>query len=128
MLVGVFTSEQKRLFVLEYMDQPHGQKAKWLQAQAFSRSVFRGWRLAYLGGDLDRGLTPRNAELVTSSGHRMIQLEKAFDRQTAELVKLRGQNEQLQATNTALGKAIGFMHERSEHMPGNTPTPSEPKN
>lgn len=124
--LSALTAVEKREAVIEYMDLPHGQKTKWLREQPFSRSSFIRWRLSYLAGDLDRGLTPRNAGLVTSSGHRMRQLEKAFAQQESEMAKLREQNEQLQATNAALGKAIGLMQKWSEHTPDNTPAPTDP--
>ena len=44
-MVG-FTAEEKRRFVLEYLDQPHGNKAKWLGRQEFTYSMFHRWRLA----------------------------------------------------------------------------------
>lgn len=122
-----FTAVEKRGFVLEYLDLPHGTKAKWLAEQQFSPNTFKHWRLAYLGGSLDHGLVPRNAETVTNSGHRLRQLERDLELKQAELERIREQNDKLQATNEALGKAIGLMQKWSEHTPGDTPTPNEPK-
>ncbi|MFC7403415.1 hypothetical protein ACFQQD_13960, partial [Citricoccus sp. GCM10030269] len=57
--------------------------------------------------------------------HRLRQLEKDLELKQTELEKIRDQNDKLQATNEALGKAIGLMQKWSEHTPGETPTPNE---
>ena len=126
-MMVAYTAVEKRAFVLEYMDQPYGAKASWLAAQPFSAHTFKDWRLAYLGGSLDHGLVPRNAETVNHSGHRLRHVEKDLAAKQAEPERIRDQNDKLQATNEALGKAIGLMQKWSEHTPGCTPTPTEPK-
>lgn len=122
------TVEQKRELVREYLDLPHGLKRQWLEAQSISPEAFTKWRTAYLAGELDRGRVPRQGLVVKTTARRIRELERALEQRDERLVELERRLEQSQAANEALGKAIGHMHQWSEHMPGPTPAPTEPEN
>lgn len=125
-----FTPEEKRGFVLEYLDQRHGSKTAWFQDKPFSRRQLARWRAAYLHGDLDRDLVPRKTRDMTSRPARLQDLEKLFAQQQrdhdAAVAQLQEENTSLRAANDALGKAIGLMHKWSEHTPDENPAPREP--
>lgn len=125
-----FTTDEKREFVLDYLQQRHGSKTAWLQDKPFSLRQLARWRSAYLHGDLDRDLVPRKTRGMTSHPARLEDLEKLLTQQQrehdAQLAELHEENSSLRAANDALGKAIGLMHKWSEHTPDDTPTPPEP--
>ena len=54
-----FTAEEITGFVRAYLKVPHGFKGEWLREQPFTKDQMRRWRQAYFGGDLERGLVPR---------------------------------------------------------------------
>ena len=128
-MVGAgYTVAEIREFVAEYELQPHGQKGPWLAARGWSYGRVRGWRDAVFGGDLDRGLVPREG-----SGMVMPRRERAaFERERAreyaaheaEVARLIARVQELEASNgtlgkanDALGKAIGLLQEMSEREP-----------
>lgn len=116
-----FTAEQIRKFVHEYELQPFGQKAVWLAGQGIAYDRFRRWRSAVYGGDLDRGLIPREGESMMIPPRQRHALERARARereaQQAELERMRRRIKELEDTNDALGKAIGLLHWRNEQEP-----------
>lgn len=116
-----FTSAEIRDFVIEYHLQPYGQKEAWRAAQGVSVRQLRRWEAAVFAGDLDRGLIPREGSDMTGSPGR----RRAFvaaktakqERDAAELAGLRARVRELEATNEALGKAIGLLHEMNAEEP-----------
>lgn len=125
-----FTTEEKRQYVLDYLNQPYGTKATWLATTPVTANQMGNWRTAYLHGDLDRNLIPRDTR-VMSKPARLQDLEKLLTKQQHDHeAALAGRDQEiasLRTTNDALGKAIGLMHKWSEHTPGDTPAPIEPK-
>jgi hypothetical protein len=121
-----YTNEQIRQIVHGYEHQPHGSKGLWLQEQGISHDRLTRWRAAVVAGDLDRGLVPRHGGVMTSPPRRRAVVDhcNAHDQQ-AELDRLAKRVEELEATNEALGKAIGLLHRLNEHGPDTTQT-SEP--
>ncbi|GAA1058831.1 hypothetical protein [Agromyces bracchium] len=125
MSVGVgFTDDEIRELVAEYYRQRHGSKGVWLAARGLTRRRMERWSAAVFEGDLDRGLVPRKGALVTvPPGKRA-----AFERQRAaeqaaheaEIARLSARIRELEATNDALGKAIGLLHERNGQEPDGT--------
>jgi hypothetical protein len=77
-------------------------------------------------GDLDRGLIPREGGDMTIPPARRTALSKARaaqqDRDDGELARLRARVGELEATNEALGKAIGLLHAMNEQEPDAAPT------
>jgi len=125
-----FTVVEIREFVHEYHRQPHGQKGAWLARQPVSHAMLTRWSAAVYGGDLDRGLVPREGRAMTVPPRKRTALEKsrAAERAThaAEVAKLSARVRELEDTNNALGKAIGLLHAMSEEEPAETPTTSDP--
>lgn len=113
-----FTTAEIRELVHEYQLLPYGQKAAWLAARGVRYHHVQKWRKAVFGGDLDRGLVPRQARGMTLPPKQRTELEKqrAAERAAhlAETEKLQARIRELEETNTALGKAIGLLHQLNE--------------
>lgn len=125
-----FTPGEIRALVIEYQLLPHGQKGSWLAAQGVSNRQFRRWQATVFGGDLDRGLIPREGGAMTVPPAQRRALAKADaakqDRDKAELAQLRERVRELEATNEALGKAIGLLHAMNVQEPDAAPPMSDP--
>ena len=116
-----FTTAEIRELVHEYQLQPHGQKGQWLRERGITYARLMKWRKAVFGGDLDRGLVPRQARGMTVPPKQRTELAKqrAAERAShqAEAEKLNARIRELEETNAALGKAIGLLHQMSEQEP-----------
>ena len=125
-----FTSAEIREFVVEYHLLPHGQKGLWRAAQGVSVRQLKRWEAAVFAGDLDRGLIPREGAGMTVPPAKRTALAMAAaakqDREDDELARLRARVGELEATNEALGKAIGLLHATSEQEPDAAPMTSDP--
>jgi len=125
-----WTADEMREFVHEYELQPYGCKTAWLSARGVSYNTLERWRSAVFEGDLDRGLIPREGGPVTvpPSKRRALEKQRARERadQEAEVARLNARVRELEETNTALGKAIGLLHQLSEQEPDASPTPTGP--
>lgn len=119
------TTEEIRAFVFEYECLPYGTKTAWLQQQGVTTHVLRRWRDTMFEGDLDKGLIPRDG-VGMSASERRHQAAKQSAARDAELRRLRDRVAELEATNDALGKAIGLLHAMNEQEPGEPPTISDP--
>lgn len=126
-----FTSSEIHEFVLEYHLQPHGQKGAWRASQGVSIRQLRRWEAAVFAGDLDRGLIPRESEVVGVPRVKRTALSMAQsakqDRDAAELARLQARVDELEKVNEALGKAIGLLHATSAHEPDAAPPMSDPE-
>lgn len=99
-----FSTEDRRRLVLEYLEQPHGLKAAFLEANQVGHDQFRRWRAALADGDLDTDQVPRKTGMMTRRDAAEVR------RLQAEVDRL---NKQLAAEHKvvdALGKAISVMH------------------
>jgi hypothetical protein len=122
-----FTAAEIVEFVYVYQRQPHGRKASWLAGQGVTSHRLRRWRAAVFDGDLDRGLIPREGEVMSSATERSaLAREAEIARRDAELARLQARVHELEQTNEALGKAIGLLHARSEEEPDATATTNDP--
>lgn len=121
-----FTPAEIRELVIDYHLLPYGQKGSWLAARGVSERRFRRWQATVFGGDLDRGLIPREGGDMTVPPAKRRALAKADaanqDRDEAELARLRARVGELEAANEALGKAIGLLHAMNAEEPDTTPT------
>jgi hypothetical protein len=121
-----FSPAEIRELVVEYQLLPYGQKGPWLAAQGVSNRQFRRWQATVFDGDLDRGLIPREGIGMTVPPAKRRALAKAdaakADRDEADLARLRARVGELEATNEALGKAIGLLHAMNAEEPDATPT------
>jgi hypothetical protein len=124
-----FTSAEIREFVVEYHLLPHGQKGMWRAAQGVSVRQLKRWEAAVFAGDLDRGLIPREGMgvMVPPAKRAAVAMAAAAkkDREDDELTRLRARVGELEATNEALGKAIGLLHAMNAEEPGAAPTISD---
>lgn len=125
-----FTSAEIREFVVEYHLLPHGRKGAWRAAQGVSIRQLRRWEATVFAGDLDRGLIPREGSGMTvppAKRSALVQAQAAKrERDEAELARLQARVGELEATNEALGKAIGLLHAMSADEPDAAPTSSDP--
>jgi hypothetical protein len=114
-----FTSEEVRDLVQQYEEQPHGSKALWREQQGLSRHQLRMWQAVVFEGDLDRALFPRKGVRMTSQRKRTLEEQRAKERaeHAAEVERLAARARELEASNEALGKAIGLLHEMSAQEP-----------
>ena len=118
-----YTTDEIRAYVFEYQGQPYGTKKIWLEQQSLTWSLMRRWTTAVFEGELDRGLVPRESSGMASIPRQRRELverslsaqQKAHD---AERDELNERIRSLEASNTALGKAIGLLHAMSEEEPG----------
>ncbi|OBF84888.1 hypothetical protein A5791_23770 [Mycobacterium sp. 852002-51163_SCH5372311] len=127
-----FTSAEICELVFEYQGLSHGRKAGWLVEHGISARQMWRWRDSLFEGDLDKGLIPREGGLVTvppakrTAVARMRAAEQAAHQ--IEVERLNARICELEEANDALGKAIGLLHEMSEHEPADTPTTTDPSN
>jgi hypothetical protein len=125
-----FTREEIREFVHEYYVQPYGTKGTWLVSQSVPVKTFRQWRKMVFEGDLDRNLIPREHGGMARTNGEWSAFEKARATEIAEhqseVEQLKGRIRELEGTNTALGKAIGLLHELNVPEPDTAPT-NDPK-
>jgi transposase-like protein len=120
-----FTAAEICEVVFEYQGLAHGRKAEWLIEHGITGRQMRRWRDSLFEGDLDRGLIPREGSPVTvPPGKRTaVARTRAAERAAHEIEveRLNARIRELQEANDALGKAIGLLHERSEHEPADAP-------
>lgn len=126
-----FTNAEIRAFVFEYQQQPYGAKRTWLAQQPISSSTMRRWINAVFDGELDRGLIPREGSGMTSTPRQKREavarsLAAQQEAHDAEVSALNDRIRSLEASNSALGKAIGLLHVLNVEEPGETPTENKP--
>ncbi|GAA4387968.1 hypothetical protein [Tsukamurella soli] len=100
-----WTVETIREFVYGYQRMPHGTKVAFMRERGVTRRQLTRWCDAVFDGDLDAGLIPREGGQVTKAPQRRVAARAQASRD-AEVDQLR----KLEATNEALGKAIGLLH------------------
>jgi hypothetical protein len=119
-----YTIAEITAYVREYLELPRGMKSGWLAEKPFTAAQLRRWRVAYLAGDLERGLVPRPGALQGDALARVRDAEQRLaterERHAAELARRDEQIAMLEAGNLALGKAIG----RLQTMPAQAPDPA----
>lgn len=124
------TREEIRQVVHEYYLQPYGTKAAWLAAQSVPAWKFRQWRKMVFEGDLARNLIPRDDGIMARTSGERSAFEEARAREIAdhqlEVDQLKDRIRVLEGSNTALGKAIGLLHELNVPEPDTKQT-NDPK-
>lgn len=142
---GVYSVDERRAFVYEYMLAPYGQKQKLLQARGVRDDQLRRWKRAVLADTLDHGLVPWTEGRVdmdeTSAVARLLQenaalREQIAARDAAHQRELEQRDEELgrqRRAVDALGKAIELLHpsgdaKNSSTDPAAAPTPDLDKN
>lgn len=120
-----YSDEQVRALVYEYENLRQGSKQAWLDARGISRHKIRRWRIAVFDGDLDHGLIPREGGPMTPP-HRRRKIARNHDQSETDNEQLRARIRELEATNEALGKAIGLLHQLNEQGPDSAETTVPP--
>lgn len=117
-----WTDQRIREFVYTYESLPRGSKRDWLKAQGISKNRFYRWRNTVFDGDLNQGLIPREGGVLTSPGRRrdIVKFHVGHDNQQ-ELDRLSKRVQELEASNEALGKAIGLLHQLNAQEPDERP-------
>ena len=139
---GVYSVEERRAFVYEYMLAPYGEKQKLLRERGIPDARLRRWKRAVLADTLDHGLEPWTEGRVdmdeTSAVARLLQenaalREQIAARDAAHQRELEQRDEELgrqRRAGDALGKAIELLHpsgdaKNSAPEPAATPDPSQ---
>lgn len=137
---GVYSVEERRAFVYEYMLAPYGEKQKLLKVRGIRDDQLRRWKRAVLADTLDHGLVPWTEGRVdmdeTSAVARLLQENAALREQIAardaahqrELEQRDAELGRQRRAVDALGKAIELLHpsgdaKNSEPDPAAAPTP-----
>lgn len=136
----VFTDEQKRSLVFEYLDCAWGLKSQFRRDRGISTNQMRTWRLQVMADTLEVGLVPRGGVAVAAEEAKAIaRLAKEADKLREQLVRERAAHEKALAAKQAelgvqqravdaLGKAIEILHRRgagktSQHGSAQNPNP-----
>lgn len=107
---GVFSADEKRAIVVEYVQLAHGQKGRFLAERGLTRSRVGRWRAAYVAGTLDYGLVPRKGAGVEEDPRAAVNSLRAENR--ALQAKLAASQEELRTSQEVadvLGKAIEIL-------------------
>lgn len=125
-----YTRDEIRGLVHEYYLQPHGTRKAWLDSKSLTVWTFRQWRTMVFEGDLDRNLVPRDDGDMTRKNGQWSAFERMRAREASEhqskVADLEKRIAELEGTNSALGKAIGLLHELSVPEPDTTQTSEQP--
>lgn len=121
-----WSAEEIREFVYEYERQPFGTKRAWLAERDVTPKRFERWRATVFDGDLDKALVPRQSGGMTSVTQRR-QSAKVQALREAEVERLQERVRELEASNEALGKAIGLLHATHVQEPDVPPTTKSPR-
>lgn len=108
---GVYSVEEKRALVFEYLRAPHGSKARFLADRGISQDQFRRWRAMVFADTLEVDLVPRGSQGVTAEDRSAV--KRLLDENEALRAKLAAREEDLavqQRAVDALGKAIEILH------------------
>lgn len=118
-----FSPDDRREVVITYYCAPHGSRIAYLNSRGIKYEWFRRWRLQYFGGDIDRGITPRDNVVMTPKDSA--EIKRLYSENTAlkdELAKVKEELAQTREQSTAhakavdaLGKAIATMQKYTEH-------------
>lgn len=117
-----FTHQEIRAYVYEYQALPWGTRKEWIDARPFSRHQLSRWQAAVFGGDLERGLVPREGSGMTQDPQSLRVLaehQRSVSRadHDREVTALQARIDALEGANEALGKAIGLLHSMNAQEP-----------
>jgi transposase-like protein len=123
---GVFTVEEQRALVYEYLSVPYGSKGRFLTERGLSTSRLRRWRKQVFAGTLEQGLVPRGGGVVSVEEAEALkrlldenqQLKERLAARDAEhQQELSAKDDELAVQRRAvdaLGKAIEILHRSGE--------------
>ena len=119
---GVYSVEEKRALVYEYLQVPHGRKGAFLESHGLKFGKFRRWRDQVFADTLEHGLVPRSGGLMSVEESGALQRllkenaalrEELAARDTTHEHELAQRDEELARQRRAvdaLGKAIEILH------------------
>lgn len=119
---GIYTAEEQRQLVYEYVCVPFGGKAQFLAERGVSATVLRRWRKLVFAGSVEHGLVPRGGAVVsveeTQALRKLLEENRALKEQLAcrdveyqqELAMKDDELAIQRRAVDALGKAIEILH------------------
>jgi transposase-like protein len=119
---GVYTAEEQRQLVYEYLSVPFGSKGQFLAEHGVSATVLRRWRKLVFAGSVEHGLVPRGGGVVSveevQALKKLLEENRALKEQLAgrdveHRQELAAKDEELAIQRRAvdaLGKAIEILH------------------
>lgn len=119
---GVYSVEEQRALVYEYVSVPHGSKGRFVAERGLSERQLRRWRRQVFADTLEQGLVPRSGGLVSveESGalarvlaeNRALREEIAAERvvHARQLAERERELASQRRAVEALGKAIEILH------------------
>lgn len=119
---GIYTAEEQRQLVYEYVCVPHGSKGQFLAERGVSSTVLRRWRKLVFAGSVEHGLVPRGGAVVsveeTQALKKLLEENRALKEQAAcrdveHQQELAAKDDELAIQRRAvdaLGKAIEILH------------------
>lgn len=138
---GIYTAEEQRELVYEYLCVPQGSKGRFLAERGVSSTVLRRWRKLVFAGSVEHGLVPRGGAMVsveeTQAVKKLLEENRALKEQLAcrdveHQQELAARDDELAIQRRAvdaLGKAIEILHrsgsENSASSAANEPTPPD---
>lgn len=138
---GIYTAEEQRELVYEYLLVPHGGKGQFLVERGVSSTVLRRWRKLVFAGSVEHGLVPRGGAMVsveeTQAVKKLLEENQALKEQLAcrgvdHQQELAAKDDELAIQRRAvdaLGKAIEILHrsgsENSASSAANEHTPPD---
>jgi len=137
---GVYSVEEQRGLVYEYLSVPYGGKGRFLVERGVSAHQIRRWRSQVFADTLEQGLVPRAGGVVSvdESGalarvlaeNRALREELAAERveHQRQLAQREEELARRQRTVDALGKAIEVLHPSGASKSSETdaPLPAQP--
>ena len=134
---GVYSVEEQRALVYEYVSVPYGGKGQFLAEHGLTHTRFRRWRMQVFADTLEHGLVPRAGGLVRveESGalarllaENQVLREQMAAQQAEHQRQLAEHAEELarqQRAVDALGKAIEILHPGGASKNSETDAPPE---
>ncbi len=123
---GVYSHEEQRELVYEYLSVPHGEKAQFLRERGLSKTRVRRWRTQVFTGSLEHGLVPRGGGVVSVDEAKALKKlldenqalkEQLAARDVEHQQELTAKDEELAVQRRAvdaLGKAIEILHQSGD--------------
>lgn len=124
---GVYSIEERRALVYEYLQAPHGTKRRLLTERGISVHQFRRWRSMVFADTLDHGLVPRAvAEVSTDESAAVKRLLAENEALRAQLAAREEDLAVQQRAVDALGKAIELLQQSGAIKNSNSERASAP--
>lgn len=107
---GVYSVEEKRALVYEYVRAPHGSKSRFLADREISVWQLRRWRKMVFADTLEVGLVPRGGQVTAEDSGAVKRLLAENEALRAQLAAREEELAVQQRAVDVLGKAIETLH------------------